>query len=98
MTDNYFLMICSADFNDIMNVMDNCFLMICGVSGVEVGNKNRSKFDAKVEPKTGCISPSILADCWSTYGTKLGCEIDQKSIPKRSENGVENAAHLGLDF
>jgi len=22
-------MICSADFNDIMNVMDNCFLMIC---------------------------------------------------------------------
>jgi len=28
-TDNYFLMICSADFNDIMNVMDNCFLMIC---------------------------------------------------------------------
>ena len=50
--------------------------MILGVWWVEVGSKNRSKFDAKVEPKTGCISPSILADVWSTFGTKLGWKMD----------------------
>jgi len=38
----------------------NVFLMIFEVSGVEVGSKNRSTIDAKIESKMECILASIF--------------------------------------
>ena len=38
----------------------NRILMIFEVSGVEVGSKNRSKIDAKMESKMECILASIF--------------------------------------
>ena len=64
-------------------------------SGVEVGSKNRSKIDRKMESKMECILASIFERfCW-ILGAKLGGKIDQKSIKNRIEKTMQKTKPFG---
>ena len=52
------------------------------VQEVQVGSKNRSKIDPKMESTMECILASIFDTFQWILGGKLGSKMDQKSIQK----------------
>ena len=62
------------------NHLNSSRLAFSWLSGVEVGSKNQSKIDLKMESKMECILASIFERCCWIFGAKLGGKIDQKSI------------------
>ena len=53
------------------------------VRGVQVGSKNRSKIDQKIESKTDCILASIFERFWWILGAKLGPSWRQVRLKNR---------------
>ena len=53
----------------------NGILMIFEVSGVEVGGKNRPKYDPKTEYKMDCNLEAIFHIFWLVLATKLESKI-----------------------
>ena len=65
------------------------------VQGVQVGSKNRSNIDRKMESKMECILASIFERfCW-ILGAKLGGKIDQKSIKNHMEKTMQKTKPFG---
>ena len=56
------------------------------LSWVEVGSKNQSKIDQKMESKMECIMASIFERFCLILGAKLGGKIDQQSV----QMGIEH--------
>ena len=52
---------------------------------VQVGSKNRSKIDPKMDSKMGCILAPILSRFWWFLGDKLGWKIHQNRSKKVSK-------------
>ena len=67
------------------NQLNASRLAFSWLSGVEVGSKNRTKIDPKMESKMECILASIFERFWWILGGKLGSKIKQKSIQKGIE-------------
>ena len=59
--------------------------MIFEVSGVEVGSKNRSKIDAKIESKMECLLASMFDRFFVDVGGFLEASWDGKSIKNQSK-------------
>ena len=59
--------------------------MIFGVSGVQVGSKNRAKIDQKMRSTWEGILASIFDGFWWILGGKLGGKIEPRGI----KNGIE---------
>ena len=59
--------------------------MILKVEGVEVGSKNRSKIDKKMESRWEDILGSVFNGFWWILGAKLGGKIE----PRRAKTGQD---------
>ena len=69
--------------------------MILKVLGVEVGTKNRSKYEIMMRRHLGIDFSWILVDLGSQVGAMLGSKIDQKSIQKAIEKQIRKRRRLG---
>ena len=59
--------------------------MILRVEGVEVGSKNRSKIDKKMESTWEDILGSVFSGIWWIFGAKLGRKIQ----PRQAKTGQD---------
>ena len=64
--------------------------MIFEVQGGEVGSKNRSKIDQKMNSLWQGILTSILDGFWSILGAMLGGKIEQEASQEGHKNVSEN--------
>ena len=65
------------------------------VQGVQVGSKNRSKIDPKMESKMEYILASIFDTFQWIWGGKLGGKMEQKVIQKGIEKMIKAAGGFG---
>ena len=68
------------------------------VRGVQVGSKNRSKIDPKMESRWEGILASIFNGFWLIFGSKLGRKIEPRSIQNRCKKASKKSSPPGLSM